>query len=363
MGKLLGHFRLVVQPWPIRPLPLVSVLFLFQILVNFATVGANARAKGEWPTAQQYLATVPSIILGSLVGFLVLWFLEQITKKYPKYFAVGYCAGAVIFGVTLAASRHLTINASTPDFWADPQSSVRIVVATTLFYLTMHISLGVSSQRLAEQAKVAEQARASLEVQRGKLIFAQEDIRRQIADFLHDRLQSDLVLLGMQMQKFTEKLDEQDKAVAQAYIDEIERIRQFDVRSVSKQLTPELSGPSIRPAIEDLASRYAKVMTIRIDILEQGKLTHLLKLASYRIIEQALLNAAKHANAQKVDIIIQELKDELTISVKNDGQPLANQPVAGAGFAIIEDWVSQYNGSWSLAPLGEETQLKVSLNF
>lgn len=363
MNKFVDHLKLIVKPWPLRPLPVLSLLGLFQFLVNFAIVAATARALGVWATPQEYVATLPSIIISSAMGFALIWTLQKVTVLKPKFTDIIYWFGAALFGVTMAVARYLSINDSTPEFWIDIQSSVRIFIATTLLYLIVHISLGVASMKLAEQANAAESARASLEVQRGKLISAQEDVRRQIADFLHDHLQSDMVLLGMQMQKFIEKLGEQDKSVAQAYIDEIERIRQFDVRSVSKQLTPELTGPTLRPALEDLTSRYAKVMTIRIDLLEKGKLTQPLKLASYRIIEQALLNAAKHANAKKVDIIIQELSDELKISVKNDGQAVAELPVAGAGFAIIEDWVSQYGGTWSLESQDDLTQLKVSLNF
>jgi glucose-6-phosphate-specific signal transduction histidine kinase len=341
----------------------LGLLGLFQFLVNFAIVAATNRALGSWATPVQYVATIPSIILSCASGFVLIWALQKLSERQPKFTAPIYWLGALLFGLTMAGSRLLARNEFTPNYWDDPQSSIRIVLATAILYLIVHISLGVSSMKLAEQANAAESARASLEVQRGKLISAQEDVRRQIADFLHDRLQSDMVLLGMQMQKSIEKLNQQEKSVLQAYIDEIERIRQFDVRSVSKQLTPELTGPTLRPALEDLTSSYAKVMTVRIDLLEKGKLNKPLKLACYRIIEQGLLNAAKHANATNVGIIVQELDDELKISVLNDGQAVPDQPVAGAGFAIIDDWVNQYGGTWSLTSVGEQTQLKVSLNF
>lgn len=363
MRKSLGKIELVFRHWPIRPLPLAVLLTLFQILVNFAIVVATARAAGRTLTPILLIATFPSIGVGFLLSFSVLSLLKKLSEIRPSLTVASYWFGAILFGLAMALARYLAINEFTPEYWREPVSGVRIFVVTALLYLTVHITLGVSSLRLEEQKNAAETARASLEVQRGKLISAQEDVRRQIADFLHDRLQSDLVLLGMQMQKSSEKLDPEDKAVAQAYIDEIERIRQFDVRSVSKQLAPELQGPSLRPALEDLVDCYSKVMRIELALEESGRLTQNQKLACYRISEQALLNAAKHAKADRVRIDIRETASEILILVTNNGLPLPAEPIAGAGFAIIEDWVSQFDGEWSVETQGQQTVLRVLLRL
>lgn len=361
MRKSLEKIELLFRAWPIRPLPLAILLTLFQILVNFAIVIATARAVGRTLTPIMLIATLPSIALGFILSFSVLWSLKKLSEYKKSLKGISYWLGAILFGLAMALARFLAINDFTPEYWKEPISAVRIFVITALFYLTVHITLGVSSLRLEEQKNAAESAKASLEIQRGKLISAQEDVRRQIADFLHDRLQSDLVLLGMQMQKSSEKLNTEEKAIAHAYINEIERIRQFDVRSVSKQLAPELQGPSMRPALEDLADSYSKVMKIELGLKETGNLSKNQKLACYRIIEQALLNAAGHGKADLVAIDVRESDSEISICVRNNGLPLPDQPIAGAGFAIIEDWVSQSGGEWSLETEGQLTVLRVLL--
>lgn len=361
MFGFLRNIDLVFRAWPLRPLPMSVFLTLFQILVNFAIVIALARAEGKFVEPIQLLATVPSIVMGLLLALSILFGLKKLGEQFPKYSNRIYLAGAFVFGVAMALARRLAINEYTPEYWRDPASWVRIFAISVLLYFTVHITLGVSSLRLAEQASAAQAAKASLEIQRGKLISAQEEVRRQIADFLHDRLQSDLVLLGIQMQKSVEKLGEQERAIAQAYIDEIERIRQFDVRNVSRQLVPELDGPSLRPALDDLFSRYRKAIKISLQLSEQGNLKNSEKLAAYRIVEQALLNAAKHGSAGEVLVEIRELQDELRILVRNNGKPLEAGPVPGAGFAIIDEWVSQFGGDWTLSSVGDQTELKVSL--
>lgn len=361
---MFGFFRnidLVFRSWPLRPLPMAVFLTLFQILVNFATVIAIARAAGQFAQPIQIIATVPSIVIAFALALSTLFGLKKLGERFPKFLSLIYLMGAVAFGLAMALARKISINEYTPDFWRDPASLARIFAISVLLYFTVHITLGVSSLRLAEQVSAAQAAKASLEIQRGKLISAQEDVRRQIADFLHDRLQSDLVLLGMQMQKSVEKLGDQERSIAQAYIDEIERIRQFDVRNVSRQLVPELDGPSLRPALDDLISRYRKAINISLQLSEHGSLKLSEKLAAYRIVEQALLNAAKHGSASEVQVEIRELDSEIQITVRNDGRPLESGLVPGAGFAIIDEWVSQFGGDWSLGSVADRTELKVSL--
>ena len=363
MSKIWPGFNLAFQSWPIRPMPTVIVLTIFQILVNFAVLAAAARAQGTTVKLIQLLVTGPSVLLGFIFGLVVLSIFKRLTEKFPQQRTALYWLGGAFFGAAMSMARILSISDLTPEYWKDPATAVRVFIGAAMLFLTVQVSLGVSNARLAEQVAVAEAAKASLEVQRGKLISAQEDVRRQIADFLHDRLQSDLVLLGIQMQRFIEKLSDKDRSVAQAYIEEIERIRQFDVRSVSKQLAPELTGPFLRPALEDLLSSYLNVIEVQLKLSEHGYLTPQLKLACYRIVEQGLLNAAKHAAADQVSITVIENPNQLEILVKNNGVLLQPNPVAGAGFAIIEDWVGQFDGTWSLSSAENQTVLAVTLRF
>lgn len=351
------------KPWPIRPLPLAVLLSLFQLLVNSAIVIATSRAQGRYATLQEIVVTIPSVVLGFIFAFCSLWFVRWLGEILPGIKPLLYWLGALLFGVSLASARVLSINDLTPDFWRDPASWWRIFGAAILVYLTVHISLGVSNKKLSEQVELAKAAKTALEIQRSRLITAQEQVRRQIADFLHDRLQSDLVLLGIQMQRSVENLGEEEKGIAKAYIDEIERIRQFDVRSVSRQLSPELDGPSLKPAFEELLARYRKGFAIELALEESGTLPQSLKLAAYRLVEQALLNSATHSAANHVWVNVIESGNELLINVTNDGDPLPKNFTPGAGFAIFDDWVAQHDGSWSIASESSLTTFQARLKI
>lgn len=342
---------------------LAILISLIQTLINSAIVIASARQEDRFANLTEIYATMPSVILGFIASLSTLSLAKFLTERFPAKRVLVYWFGAVAFGSGLAFARVLAINDLTPEYWKDPVSWWRMFTASILFYITIHVSLGVANAKLTEQVKIAQAANEALELQRGRLISAGEDVRRQIADFLHDRLQSDLVLLGMQMQRSIEKLNPEDKSVALAYIDEIERIRQFDVRSVSRQLAPELDGPSLRPPLEELLGRYEKAFKCNLDLRETGNLAKQIKLACYRIVEQALLNAAKHASAKQVWVRVQEREHEVEISIENDGAPLPEKLTPGAGFAIFDDWSKQHGGSWNITNDSTGTRLVARLLF
>lgn len=362
MTQRLGMMALIFRAWPIRPLAMSVLLIIAQLMVNLAIVSAAAREVGVWVTPERVFATIPSILFSFAFSFILLTALRVASDRLPKFLGLIYILSGPLFGFAIALARQLTLNDATPEYWSDPQSSIRIFSVTMVVFYVVHATFGITNLRLADQVATAEAAKKSLEVQRGRLISAQEDVRREIADFLHDRLQADLVLLGMQMQSSIEKLGEKEQAIARAYVEEIERIRQFDVRKISKQLAPELDGPSFRPVLEDLISRYREVMEIELLLTELGHTSPQMKLACYRIIEQALLNAATHAAAKVVEIKVAESDKGLAIEIRNDGTSISEPLSPGAGFATIEDWVLQYQGSWSISSNDGFTTLLANLN-
>lgn len=343
-----SRLAVIFKPWPIRPLPVSILLTLFQLLLNSAIVISSARSQGRLASIRELWAVMPSVVLGFIFSILSLGLTQYLIGRFRRFEALLYWSGAVFFGVFLAFARYLAINDLTPAFWRDPVGWGRIFVVSILIFQIVHVSLGTANQRLAEQVARAEAATSALEIQRRRLITAGEDIRKQISDFLHDRLQSDLVLLGIQMKRSTEKLSAEQRSIAQAYIDEIERIRQFDVRDVSRQLAPELDGPSIRPPLEELLSRYEKVFPYQLSLIESGSMPKSVKLACYRIVEQALLNAAKHGQATEVKVEVVESESEVKVSISNNGYALKSNPTAGAGFAMFEDWTRQHHGYWEI---------------
>lgn len=348
MKRIGKQFGLLFRPWPIRPLPVTTIATAFVVLLASAVVVSVNESTGLALRGQNAGWVLLLFVLYFALSFTVLQFAASATKKWPNYSAIVYHGAAILFSYVAVLARFLVTNEATPKYWQEPISQIRLFIVMMLIYYVLHLSIGIASHRISEEARQAKAAKEALEIQRGRLIVSQELTRRQIADFLHDRLQSNLVVLGMQLNRASESLDPEFKSVASAFVDEIERIRQFDVREASRALAPELDGPSLAPALNDLIRQYQSVIEVELLVDQQAPIEKQQRLGTYRIIEQALLNAAKHGAASWVKIEVQSAEQNLLIRLTNNGKDLSSDYSPGSGLAIIENWVALYKGTWTL---------------
>ena len=92
-----------------------------------------------------------------------------------------------------------------------------------------------------------------------------------------------------------------------------------------------------------------------------GRLPEPLKIAAYYIVSEALTNAAKHAAASMIDVIVATHDDELTLTVRDDGLGGAD-PTLGSGLVGLRDRVEALGGTLSIAsPHGQGTRLDMRL--
>jgi signal transduction histidine kinase len=244
------------------------------------------------------------------------------------------------------------------------QIAFAFVVFSISFFLQQVI--GVSTKRLREENGRANSALAELENQQQLLIKYQEHSRKELATYLHDGLQSNLVVLGLQMQQASNSLPKKYQGIGNSFIDEIERMRRTDVRSAIRQLSPELEGLSLRPALQELFKRYTKAVEIELeldDAAQEPKVPTGLKLAAYRIVEQALINAVVHAQPAKIEVSLSLSENEMTVQVTNDGKAQGEEIAPGTGFAIVGAWCKAFDGSFHLSVENGQTALTATLSL
>ena len=106
---------------------------------------------------------------------------------------------------------------------------------------------------------------------------------------------------------------------------------------------------------------------------EQVPLPRALDLSAYRIVQEGLTNALKHARAQRADVVLRYAPDELQIDVRDDGEGGATDDGLGHGLVGIRERVKIYGGSMSAGrvngggfvlstrlPLGHEIRVLVA---
>jgi signal transduction histidine kinase len=155
----------------------------------------------------------------------------------------------------------------------------------------------------------------------------QENERKRISFELHDELGQSLAALKLQVGSIARRLGGVDPAELQLVCDEMRNnINQIieNVRRLARDLSPVvLDDLGLQAAIEYLVNNFAKIYTVAIKY-QLTDINHLFNEDSqriiYRILQEALNNIGKHAQAKHVSLVIKEEDGAVRFTVKDDGR-------------------------------------------
>lgn len=212
-------------------------------------------------------------------------------------------------------------------------------------------------RRELRQAEVTQRRLRHLSA---RLVQAREDERRHIARELHDELGQWLTALKMELTGLAQGPKpvrlEQRVAPLIEMVDETLRT----VRRIATDLRPlMLDELGLNPAIEALArateQRLGIGITSRLQELDPP-LTADAAIALYRIVQEALTNVARHAQAHHVQIELVAAEGELVLTVSDDGVGFAGdalQREGRHGLLGIDERAHMFAGHLELAPRAE----------
>jgi signal transduction histidine kinase len=84
----------------------------------------------------------------------------------------------------------------------------------------------------------------------------------------------------------------------------------------------------------------------------------------YRIVQEALRNVVRHANAKSVRILLNQRSDELVLAIQDDGQGFVPEREKGLGLLGMEERVTHLHGSFRIESTpGVGTSIRVELPF
>ena len=237
------------------------------------------------------------------------------------------------------------------------QNAVRAELSG-LFWQTVLLGLGVSMVvvwRLRVLEKRSDQAEHQMRELSQQLVNAQEEERKHLSRELHDHVAQVLTGLRMELGRIERLSPTLGSVVGECkkLVDELF----LTVRSLALGLRPAmLDDLGLQAALEwhvrDFTSRYpikvALGMTGDFDRLPESHRT-----CVYRVVQEALTNCVRHADAHKVAISLAAREDELLLSVTDDGVGL--KPAhrgRGLGLIGIEERVKELHGTVAISPVG-----------
>jgi signal transduction histidine kinase len=221
------------------------------------------------------------------------------------------------------------------------------IITLALGLLTLAL-MHKAERRIVERLDAANDLVLRLESERKELIHSDERLRRHTSQFLHDRVQSDLMVVGMKLKSISGKSSAEVDEVLDRAITRLENTRATDLKNLIQVLTPNLDAGSLHSALEVLTEQYRPNMELVLKIDDETeKLDAEVQLGIFRIVEQSILNSLMHGPAKRVQVSVSTDSAGVTELIVSDDGPgvVVAEASAGVGTAIIDSWVGILNGN------------------
>lgn len=205
-----------------------------------------------------------------------------------------------------------------------------------------------------------------------KLITVQEEERKRIARELHDGTSQSLTSLMLIVRAIQQSNNlEEVRKLAETYREVLYNTLE-EIKKISYELRPVTLD---KLGIDEAIKRYIRDLTAHIDINivydnEECKFSSLdqeIETTVYRIVQEAITNAIRHARPKNIDVILRSDDQFVEVTIKDDGVGFELEEVQdnwenGLGIPGMMERVSLLKGELSIdtAP-GQGTLIKIKL--
>ena len=221
----------------------------------------------------------------------------------------------------------------------------------------------VSAQKKAERE--LHDSLAQMRALSGRLIRAQDDERRRIAQMLHETTAQDLAALKMLLARLSRTvgatMPDTDREALTESIALAER-SMTGVRTLSYLLHPPfLDETGLVSALRWYAEGFAQRSGIAVDLdlpSSFGRLDQNVETALFRVVQEALINVHHHAGSSRASIRLRRTSDSLTLEVEDRGRGLpttvlkqlpAGGGALGVGVAGMRERLQDLGGTLEIA--------------
>ena len=286
------------------------------------------------------------LLVGGSAGLNLAW-LQGLSDPSLERLAVGIGLALV---VTLTATLEFTLL-----FTGSLYAPVGDLIAATRQIREGDLSARVppiSDDELGQLGRNFNEMAAELARSREELVSAREEERRRLRRDLHDELGPSLAAVAMRIEAAAALVD-RDPQAARAMLGELraevgEAVA--DIRRVVYELRPpQLDELGLLGAIEERAARLSgrdgDGVTIRVEAPERlDPLPAAVEVAAFRIVHEALLNAARHAEARSCTVTV-AANGALELEVRDDGVGISRNGSGGVGLASMRERAAELGGT------------------
>ncbi|GLW05221.1 hypothetical protein Misp01_03510 [Microtetraspora sp. NBRC 13810] len=228
------------------------------------------------------------------------------------------------------------------ELWVAPRSPGEALSAadlTVLGDLARQLAVALAAVRLAGEVQAS----------RERLVVAREEERRRLRRDLHDGLGPGLVAIGVRLDLIEALVPSGAPPPLRTSVSEVGQLTRdlvADVRRVVHDLRPPaLDELGLGGALEDLALDAEGGTAVTVLLPEPlPDLPAATEVAAYRIAQEALANALRHAGAERVEITARVTDGELVLRVGDDGHGLPPRFREGVGSVSMRERAAELGG-------------------
>jgi signal transduction histidine kinase len=210
-----------------------------------------------------------------------------------------------------------------------------------------------------------------------RLVDVQETERRQFSRELHDRVGQNLTALSINLDILRSQLKGERNEGVRSRLDDASALLESTVGSIENVMSelrpPMLDDYGLLPALQWYANEFSRRTGLEVTVDgDEGmqRLPQAGEIALFRIMQEALINVAKHAHARSVHIGLEHLDSEVVMAVSDDGVGLdaesgsTSRRRPGLGMVTMRERTQAVGGSFQIdAVPGGGTRVTVRVPF
>ncbi|MBV9267456.1 MAG: sensor histidine kinase [Acidobacteriaceae bacterium] len=225
-------------------------------------------------------------------------------------------------------------------FWT---ATMAAIFVTTLYLIHSNRKLFSRLEMLSDQRRVLT----------ARLFSVQEEVLRSVSRELHDEFGQILTAVSAMLARAERKGVPADSPLRT----ELSEVREIThntlekMRSLSQMLHPSiLDDYGLAKGIEWYAGVFERQTGVKTKVLIKGPVTRITGAPAthcFRIVQEALTNAAKHSGSKSAEVELDFTADSLDISVRDFGRGLATQKKSdnpGLGLVAMHERAEMLSG-------------------
>lgn len=221
--------------------------------------------------------------------------------------------------------------------------------------LAQQVAIVVRAQELAE----------ALEAERDRVLNATAAERSRLRRDLHDGLGPSLSGLGLGLEAVQSALTHDDPATAATLLQRLHEetgTAVTEVRRILDDLRPNvLDDVGLIPALRRQAEAASNEVQVAMELGAVDGLSSELETVVYRIAQEALNNAVRHASAERITLRLATSDGRIALEVADDGAGFAGPRAGGLGLGSMKHRANAVGGTLTITSGSSGTTVRADL--